>query len=115
MTERGYGIVELTERDVTVGWWFVHPYDARVDVDDSPGAAFRSTRAAWPPRFERIELERHDPDRPGLPDPLPDRPADLRRLRVRRRLRIAAESTALTALLLAPVAWLAHRWRARRA
>jgi alkaline phosphatase D len=121
VTERGYGVLELTRSAATASWWFVHPYADDPAADAVPAATFRCDRSSWPPSFDRVEdrhEDRHeDPVRPGLPEPMPPRPDDLGRLRARRRARLLAESTTLAAALALPlalVALAARRWRTRR-
>jgi alkaline phosphatase D len=102
VTERGFGVLELTADAATMSWWFVHPYDTDPAARAAPAAAFRSERAAWPPRFERVDvpplLSRDTP----VP-PLPPRPPDLARLRRRSRLRLTAESAGIAAILALPL------------
>ena len=119
VTERGFGILELTRAAATSTWWFVHPYAEDPAADAVPAATFRTTVEDWPPRFEPVEPPdpadglRSTGDRRRASEPLPARPADLGRLRSRRRMRLAAEATAWTVGCLAPVAVVAAivRWR----
>jgi hypothetical protein len=71
-----------------VEWWFVEPTDDDVAGTAWPGAAWCTERAPWPPAFEPAE-GLPDPQRPDLPAPLPDRPADLPKLRRSHRWRVA--------------------------
>jgi len=111
VTERGYCTIDLTPEEATATWWFVHPYDDDPSARAEPAAAFRTERAAWPPRLERTAPVQTDPERPGLVAPLPPRPGDLFRLRQRRRARLTAEAAAMAALVLAPVIALTRRAR----
>jgi alkaline phosphatase D len=111
VTERGYCVVDLGREAVTATWWFVHPYDEDPAARALPAAAFRSERTEWPPRFREADPVTDDPERPGLPDPLPPRPADLARMRRRRRLRLAAEASAMAAGVLVPLAAICRRAR----
>jgi alkaline phosphatase D len=104
VTERGYGILELTRDAAMLRWWFVHPYAADPAGDAVTAAAYRSDRAHWPPTLEPLERELDEPARPGLPDGLPPRPDDLARLRTRRWIRLAAEASAWAALVVVPAA-----------
>jgi alkaline phosphatase D len=119
VTERGYATLDLTRDAAVAEWWFVHPYASDPSARTVPAAAFRSERSAWPPTFERVEpreVGAADPHRPGLPEALPPRPDDLGRLRLRRWVRLTAESTALALALIAPIAVvvsIARRSRAR--
>ena len=103
VTERGYGILELTPEDASMSWWFVEATAEDPAADAELGAAYRSRRASWPPRLEAVE-PRPDPVRPGLPEPLPPRPDDLPRLRRAHRLR---EVVSTGAGVLVPAAALA--------
>lgn len=91
VTERGYAVTDIERDAVTVTWWFVHPFDDDPAGHSTAAASFHSERAVWPPRWRAAEPATMDPERRGLPEPLPRRPGDLRRLRIRRRARIAAE------------------------
>jgi alkaline phosphatase D len=114
VTERGYGIVDLSPTSATASWWFVHPYADDPAAQAQHAAAFRTQRADWPPRFERVEDVAGDPERPGLSEPLPARPDDLVRLRRRRAVRLGAEFAAVAALPLAAAAAAAGFVRRRR-
>lgn len=111
VTERGYCTLDLRRDSATVAWWFADPYADDPAGSVKPGAAFRTEHAPWPPRFERVRQVADDPERPGLPAALPDRPDDLRQLRTRRRLRIVAESAGVAA---ATAGALAAGWRRAR-
>ncbi|HVF32728.1 MAG TPA: alkaline phosphatase D family protein [Acidimicrobiales bacterium] len=115
VTERGYGIVDLTPDTATVSWWFLQATASDPAAEAWPAAAFRTGRSGWPPRLERVPAEDlpTDPVRPGLPDPLPPRPADLARMRRSHLVRTAAArgvGTLVPALLVAAV----RRTRRRR-
>ena len=114
VTERGYAVTDIDPDGVTATWWFVHPYDEDPADRAIPAAAFRCARASWPPRLEPVEPATGDPDRPGLPEPLPDRPEDLARLRGLRRVRLTAEAAAATVALLAPALAVTAARRRRR-
>jgi alkaline phosphatase D len=112
VTERGYGVLELTPEAATAEWWFVHPYTDDPSGTSVAAAAMRTDRALWPPTFERVERGADDPVRPGLPEPLPPRPADLARLRARRWVRLGVETVAMATAAAAPLALTA--WALRR-
>ncbi len=114
VTERGYCTIDVARESVSATWWFVHPYDDDPSSRAVPAAAFSSPRGAWPPRWQTVEPDAEDPDRLSLPEPLPERPADLGRLRARRRLRLAAESGAAVAAATGLAAWLGRRVLLRR-
>jgi alkaline phosphatase D len=111
VTERGYCTIDLTPDDATATWWFVHPYDDDPAERAEPAMALRSDRADWPPRLQPATPVVTDPARVGLPEPAPPRPHDLRQLRRRRRVRLAAEGSAMAAALLAPLVALGRRAR----
>jgi hypothetical protein len=113
VTERGYCITELTADDVTTSWWFVHPYAEQPALDAVQGMALRSTHRHWPPSLEQVDSPAREPERTSLPEPLPSRPKDLRRLRWRRRGRLATESMLLAAAGAAVIVAVATRWRRR--
>ena len=99
VTERGYGLVDLTADDATVSWWFVQPTALDPAAEVELAAAFRTHRADWPPRFERVAPEDVAPDptdRAGLPDPLPPRPDDLAKMRRSHVVRMAVARSAGT-------------------
>ena len=103
VTERGYALLELTPDAATVEWWFAHPYDEDPAATAVPAAAFVTRRATWPPQLEPADGAIVDPTRPGSPEPLPRRPADLGRLRMRRQLRLAAELSCAVAAATGPL------------
>ena len=111
VTERGYCVIDVGRDAVTATWWFVHPYEDDPAARALAAAAFRTERGEWPPRFRSTEPLTGDPERPGLPEPLPPRPTDLGRLRTRRRLRLAGEATAMAAAVLAPLIAVGRRIR----
>lgn len=98
ITRRGYGIVDLTPERARMEWWFVEPTDADPSTGAWLGAAFQVDRSAWPPRLTEVEPT-DDPDRAGLPEPLPPRPEDLSLLRRSHRLRVMAERASAAALV----------------
>lgn len=110
VTQRGYCLLDVTPADVTTSWWFADPYDDDPAADVSLGAAFRTAREAWPPALERAAVA-PDPTRPGLPDPLPDRPQDLVRLRLRKRVRTTTKALSAVGGVAASVAAVALRRR----
>ena len=81
VTERGYGILDVTRDSASMSWWFVEATAQNPGGDAELGAAYSSPRAAWPPRLEPLADQPRDAVRPGLPEPLPPRPDDLARLR----------------------------------
>jgi hypothetical protein len=104
VTKRGYTILTIQPEQVTSEWWFVEPYDADPAATAELGARFVTPRAAWPPILVRDDVAPADPERPGLPDPLPARPADLARLRRRRRLRLGVEGAGVATAVASAVA-----------
>ncbi|MET0577388.1 MAG: alkaline phosphatase D family protein [Ilumatobacteraceae bacterium] len=120
VTNRGYAIVEITPRHVSSHWWFVHPYDEDPATEAELAAGFTTARDEWPPHLEVDTRRGADPDRPGLPTGLPARPADLGRLRRRRRIRIGAKAfgtavgaIAMLSVVVASIGHLARRCRRR--
>jgi alkaline phosphatase D len=111
VTERGYGILDLTPVAATATWWFVHPYAIDPAGDTVPSAGFRCAFDAWPPRLEPIEVEADDPERPGLAEPAPPRPDDLGRIRWRRRLRLAGKAAAAVLAIAASLITVARTTR----
>jgi hypothetical protein len=114
VTERGYGVLELTPDAANLRWWFVHPYATDPAAGAVTAAAFRTEHATWPPALEPFDRELVEPTRPGLPADLPPRPDDLVRLRVRRWFRLTAEASAWATVIVLPVAALVagvRRWR----
>jgi len=115
VTNRGYTVVALTPESVRCDFWFVHPY-----ADDPAGsaehaAAFVVTADEWPPQLRTATAEPPvDPERPGIPGGLPPRPADLRRIRRHRNVRIAAKATAIVAAVGIAASWTTRRTAARR-
>lgn len=114
VTQRGYGILDLTPEEATMSWWFVEPTDADPAACAKLGAAFVTRRAPWPPNLERVDRPPPDPDRPGLPAALPERPADLTRMRRSHLLRQGFARTTGTLVPAALVVAGAARRRRRR-
>ena len=110
VTQRGYCLLDLTPGDATGSWWFADPYEDDPAANVSLGAAFRTARQAWPPVLERAEVA-EDPKRPGLPQPLPDRPEDLVRLRMRKRVRTTTKAVSAVGGVAASVAAVVLRRR----
>ena len=113
VTERGYVVLDLTPDEARVEWWIAHPYHDRPAETAELAKAFVTRRAGWPPRFDPSEDRPQDPSRPGLPDPLPDRPDDLAALRRRRRVRLVAELTGAATVIATPIALAVLRRRSR--
>lgn len=108
ITSRGFAVVQIKPEEVTVGWWFIDPYDTQAHPRAQVGAAFRS-RITGRPRWEEVspppELLR-DPD--PVPE-LPPRPDDLpymRRWNLRRRFGLFALVTGVAAALAGCLGWL---------
>jgi alkaline phosphatase D len=116
VTERGYALLELTPGAARVEWWFAHPYDQDPAANAVPAAAFVTLRSSWPPQLEPADGAIVDLPRPGLPAPLPCRPANLGELRMRRRLRLAGEISGAVAAATGPlvVGQIVRRRRRRR-
>ena len=112
LTERGYAILELTADRAVAEWWFVDAFGGDPSGTATPGAVFVTERADRPPRWAPASPT-PDPVRPGLPEPLPPRPTDLRQLRRRRRGRRALETVVTVGVVVAPAAALLGRRRAR--
>ena len=97
VTRRGYGILDLTRSQAVMSWWFVEPTAVDPAREAELGATYVTRHEAWPPRLEPVDRPPADPVRPGLPAPLPDRPADLEHLRRMHRLRqIGARTAGIT-------------------
>ncbi|UDY34167.1 alkaline phosphatase D family protein [Dermatobacter hominis] len=94
VTERGYCTIDLGRDDLVATWWHLDPWADDPTATQEAAATFRSERRDWPPRLDPETTTAPDPVRPGLPDPLPPRPADLASLRRRRTARLAAEGGA---------------------
>ena len=103
VTERGYALLELTPASATAEWWFANPYDQDPAANAILAAAFVTAWARWPPELDPADGALLDPSRPALPEALPGRPADLGRLRARRRLRLAAELSGMAAAAATPL------------
>ncbi|HVF04824.1 MAG TPA: alkaline phosphatase D family protein [Frankiaceae bacterium] len=103
IANRGFVLLRVTRDRVTAGWHFVDPYDTSAEPSVEADRWLAADRDE--PRWRDVEPVA-DPWRPGLPEPLPDRPADLpvlRRRHVRRRaldqaLSAAALTTAIAAV-----------------
>ena len=113
VTERGYTILEVRPHEVRSEWWFAHPYDEDPAATAELASAFVTERAAWPPSLDRREDAAEDPSRPGLPEPLPDRPGDLTSVRRRRMARLTAEGAGLTTVIGAALCVTAYAVRRR--
>ncbi len=113
LTERGYVILELDRDRAVAEWWFVDPFHRDPSGSAKRGAAFESSRDAWPPTWVPASPSA-DPCRPAPPVAPPPRPPDLARMRWWRRRRRALELAATTAAVLAPVAAIAGLRRRRR-
>ena len=111
VTERGYGILDVRPDRVGMEWWFVEATDRDPAADAELAKAFVTSRDQWPPGLSEAGPS-PDPVRLGLPGPLPDRPADLPRLRRSHRGRQLVARTAGLAVPLALVA-LVRRLRRR--
>ena len=114
VTERGYVVLDITPDQVRSEWWIAHPYHNQPAATAEMANAYVTRRAAWPPVLELSESRSDDPSRPGLPEPLPERPDDLPALRRRRRARIAAELATAAALITVPIALALRRHPFRR-
>jgi len=113
VTQRGYGILDLSPDQAVMAWWFLEPTAPAPARQAELAAAYASPRASWPPRLDPVAEEdlTPDPSRPGLPEPLPDRPTDLAKMRRSHLLRMTVART-LGAGVPAAVALAA--WRRRR-
>jgi len=112
ITERGYGILEITPDRAVAEWWFVDPFSGDPTSTAAPGAVFVTERTARPSRWAPASPT-SDPVRQGLPAPLQPRPTDLRRMRWRRRSRRGFETVLTVGVFAAPVAALVV-WRRTR-
>ena len=90
-------------------WWFVEATDRDPGAGAALGKAYDTERDAWPPRLAEGAASA-DPVRAGLPGPLPDRPADLPKLRRRHRARQLVARSGGVGIALA-VGWLTVRGR----
>lgn len=116
VTERGYATLRITPEAATATFWHVHPWAQDPTAASVGAASFRTHQAGWPPRFEPVPKPADDPRsadrvRPGLPEPLPGRPADLPTLRRRRAIRLTLELAVPAALAVAALGALALRAR----
>lgn len=115
VTERGYGILDLTPEAASMSWWFVAPTSPNPAAETKYAAGFVSRRASWPPRLEAVEVPPADPIRPGLAQPLPDRPDDLAKMRRSHRVRqMVARTTGVVVPAAAVAAMIVRRRRSRR-
>lgn len=99
VVSRGFTVLKIARDEVRVAWWFVDPYDVDTIPKADVGAAFRTARTAWPPRWEKAEPPQGPGNRGDLPDPLPPRPHDVRYVRrwhMRRRLALLTLLAAMT-------------------
>lgn len=114
VVSRGFTVLQVSPGEVRVGWWFVDPYDVRPVPRGDIGAAFRTLREAWPPRWEESDPPEIPAERTGLPGPSPPRPQDVRYVRrwhLRKRLALL---TLLGTLLAASSLAVARRVQSRR-
>lgn len=100
VTERGYAVLEVRREEVRMEWWFVDS-----TADDPSGSAelakaYTTERGEWPARLSEAGPASSDPVRSGLPEPLPDRPADLATLRRRHLARRVMTGSAGAAVAL---------------
>ncbi len=84
VTERGYGILDVTPASVHMTWWFVDSFDREPSGGEWLGATFRHARSDWPPRLEAATAGTGYSNRPDVRAASPHRPADLDRLRRQR-------------------------------
>lgn len=113
VTARGYGVLGVTADEARMTWWFVEATDQDPASGAELGACFTTSRGDWPPRLERAEPTA-DPQRPGLPEPLPPRPRDLPALqRSQRRHKLIARlsGSLLGAAFVLAVSRSARRYR----
>jgi len=113
VTERGYGMLDVRPDRVGMEWWFVEATDRDPGAGAELGKVFVTHRRPWPPRLSDAGPS-PDPVRLGLPGPLPDRPADLPRLRRSHRGRQVVARSAGPALPLALAALLRRLRSGRR-
>jgi len=113
VSERGYGVLHVTPDQVAMEWWFVEAADPDPSAGAELGRAFTTSRDGWPPRLVEADGALPDPVRTGLAEPLPDRPADLPRLRRRHRARQLVARAGGSGMAVA-AGWLAVRQRRRR-
>jgi alkaline phosphatase D len=101
IANRGFLLLQVTRERVVAGWHFVDPYDTADEPDVEPDRwlAVDRTQPRWHDA-EAFDL----PARRGLPAPLPDRPADLARLRRAHLRRRVTDTTAVVAAVGAAVA-----------
>lgn len=112
VVSRGFTVLQIAQHEVRVGWWFVDPYDVTPVPRTDIGAAFRTLRTAWPPRWEESMPPEFPEDRRGLPGPPLPRPGDVRYVRrwhMRRRLGVLASLSAVAGAFPIAVARLIKR------
>ena len=110
VSERGYGLLDVTPDEARMEWWFVEATDRDPTAGAELGKAYATARRPWPPRLTDVAEASADPVRLGLPEGLPARPADLPKLRRQHRARqVAARSGGLAMAVAA--GWLAVRGR----
>jgi hypothetical protein len=115
LTERGYCTIDVGRDEVTAAWWFVRPDATDLAKDAVLGAAWRTQRSRWPPEMEEVVDLPADPPSPGGALPLPARPSDLGRVRLRRRVHEAgAVAAALACVGTAGMVVARRAWRADR-
>ena len=110
VTQRGYCLVDISPAGVTSSWWFADPYDDDPAANATLGGAYRVARDSWPPLLEAADVA-PDVARVGLPQPLPDRPDDLVRLRMRKRVRTTTKAVSAVGGVAASVAAVVLRRR----
>jgi alkaline phosphatase D len=108
LTERGYAILDLAADRAVAEWWFVDAFGGDPSGTATSAATFATQRTDRPPRWTPASPT-PDPVRPGLAEPLPPRPGDLRQLRRRRRGRRALETVVTFGVAATPAAFLARR------
>ncbi|HEX2149244.1 MAG TPA: hypothetical protein VHI31_03595, partial [Actinomycetota bacterium] len=113
ITSRGFALLQIKPEEVTVGWWFVDPYETQDHPRAELGAAFRS-RLKGRPRWEEVSPA---PDLPVIRHPvpaLPPRPDDvpyMRRWHLRRRFGLFSLVAAVVAALTGGLGWLVRSRR----
>lgn len=81
IVSRGFGVLQLQPEQVAIGWWFVDPYDTAERPGTHIGASFATVGSQWPPRWVAAPPPILPTGRPSVPEPLPPRPHDVRRIR----------------------------------
>ncbi|HYN99376.1 MAG TPA: alkaline phosphatase D family protein, partial [Actinomycetota bacterium] len=113
ITSRGFAVLQIKPEEVTVGWWFVDPYETEDHPRAEVGAAFRS-RLKGRPRWEEVSpapelgVDRHPV--PALP-PRPDDVPYMRRWHLRRRFGLFSLVAAVVAALTGGLGWLVRSRR----